>query len=280
MFSQKEIARYYDLSEDHYKLFWNLEKSRSLHYGYWDTSTKNFHEALLNINKYLSQKINITKQDVVLDAGCGIGGSSVWLAKNIGCNVTGISLSEKQVATANGIAAKEGVGQLAKFNQKDFTQTGFADESFDIVWAIESVCHAHNKSEFLKEAFRILKKGGRLILADFFKEENLQGKNAEQIQQWAHGWAIDGFSTREEFEKQTIDAGFLNIQIEDASAAIKPSALRLYRSYFLGVIPAFLYRLFKPNATASGKNNVDTAYLQYKTLKKHLWKYLIVSATK
>ncbi|MES3039121.1 MAG: LuxR C-terminal-related transcriptional regulator, partial [Bdellovibrionota bacterium] len=47
--SNKEVARYYDLSEVHYRLFWNLQESKSLHYGYWDSSTKNFHQALLNI---------------------------------------------------------------------------------------------------------------------------------------------------------------------------------------------------------------------------------------
>lgn len=280
MFSKKDIERYYDLSEIHYRLHWNLNKSRSLHYGYWDSSTKNFHQALLNINNILSQRAKITKDDVVLDAGCGIGGSSIWLAKKTGCKVTGISLSEKQVNTANALATKEGVEHLAKFEQKDFTVTGFADESFDVVWAIESVCYAPDKSVFLKEAFRILKKGGRLIMADFFKKENLKGKDARQIQQWSHGWAVEDFSTREEFEKQLIDTGFINIDVEDASKAIMPSVKRLYTAYYLGIIPATIYRLLHPNATELAKKNIDTAYLQYKTLQKNLWKYLIVSAVK
>ena len=53
MYSNKEIEQYYDLSQTHYKRVWDLNRSRSLHYGYWDSSTKNFHEALLNINKIL-----------------------------------------------------------------------------------------------------------------------------------------------------------------------------------------------------------------------------------
>lgn len=280
MFSNKDIARYYDLSESQYRFFWNLNKSRSLHYGYWDASTKNFHEALLNINIILSKKAKITKEEIVLDAGCGIGGSSIWLAKKMGCKVTGISLSEKQVNTAKALAVKEGVEQLANFYSKDFTHTEFADESFDIVWAIESVCHANDKSAFLKEAFRILKKGGRLIMADFFKKENLQGKDAEQIQQWAHGWAVEDFSAREEFEKQLSQTGFSNVQIEDASSAIKRSTKRLFRSYYIGAVLGFLYRILNRKATSQGKKNIDTARLQYTTLRKNLWKYLIISAVK
>lgn len=280
MFSNKEIARYYDVSESQYRVFWDLEKSRSLHYGYWDASTKNFNEALLNINNILSQKASITIDDVVLDAGCGIGGSSIWLAKNIGCKVTGISISQKQVSTANAIAAKEGVDHLAKFYLNDFTDTSFTNESFTIIWAIESICHSADKPAFLKEAFRLLKKGGRLILADFFKKENLKGKDAGQIQQWAHGWAVHDFATQQEFEDQIQKSGFDQIKTKDASNAILPSAKRLYRSYYIGSVLGFLYRLVKRNPTALGKKNIDTAYLQYKTLKKKLWKYLIFYAIK
>src|SRR5207249_7108119 len=136
MFSKDDIARYYDLSEIHYRRFWDLDKSRSLHYGYWDPSTKNFHEALLNLNKILAARVSITKDDVVLDAGCGVGGSCIWLAKNIGCKATGISLNAKQVEKAKDIAMQEGVQHLVNFEQKDYTNTGFADNSFDVVWAV------------------------------------------------------------------------------------------------------------------------------------------------
>lgn len=279
MFSNKDIARYYDLSEVHYRLFWNLDESKSLHYGYWDATTQNFHEALVNINKVLSDKAGITESDHVLDAGCGIGGSSIWLGKNKGCQVTGITLSEKQMKRAEVLAQKEELACGVHFYQRDFTATGFSDNSFDVVWAIESVCHAADKYLFLKEAFRVLKPGGCLIMADFFKKEGLEGKEKKMILDWAQGWAVPDFATIEEFQQQMSEAGFLNINIEDATKAIEPSAKRLYKSYFLGIIGAKLYALFnKP--TELSKKNVETAYLQYKTLKKDLWKYKIIRAEK
>lgn len=280
MFSKKDIARYYDLSEVHYRLFWNLDKSKSLHYGYWDSSTKNFHEALLNINKILSQYATISKNDFVLDAGCGVGGSAIWLAKNIGCRVTGISLNEKQVKQANEFALKQGVGHLTNFEQKDYTNTGFAAGSFDVIWAIESVCYVPDKSEFIGEAFRLLKKGGRLVVADFFKKDKLEIQAAEQVKQWANGWAIEDYATKEKFEQQLLRVGFSNIRFKNANTAIMRSAKRLYRSYLLGIIPAFIYRLLNSKATQLAKNNVYTARLQYTTLKKNLWFYGIVLADK
>jgi len=280
MYSNKDVEQYYDLSQTHYKRVWDLKRSRSLHYGYWDATTKTFHEALLNINKILAAKAGINKHHKVLDAGCGIGGSSLWLAKNIGCNVTGISLSAKQVQTANDLEKNENLQALAVFEQQDFTATNYESESFDIIWAIESVCHASDKSKFINEAYRLLKTGGKLILADFFKQENLAEKDAALIKQWANGWAIDDFATIENFTEHLKNAGFHHTNIEDATTKIIPSAKRLYRAYFPGVIGGFLYKLFNPKPTIYGKKNIDTAYLQYKALKQNLWTYNIVLAEK
>ncbi len=280
MFTNEDISRYYDLSEVHYRRVWKLDKSRSLHYGYWDESVKNFHEALLNINKVLAEYAEIKEGEKVLDAGCGVGGSSIWLAKEKNCRVTGISLNERQVEQANISAMKFGLSDKVLFEQKDYTNTFYPSNSFDVVWAIESVCYADDKGMFLKEAYRILKPGGRLIIADFFKSENLTPKDAKLVQQWAHGWAVNDFATTKEFYLKLVAANFQNIKMMEATEAIMRSAKKLYRSYFIGIIGAKLYRILKPNATSLGKNNVHNAYLQYKTLKKRLWKYQIVRAMK
>ncbi|MEP6617330.1 MAG: methyltransferase domain-containing protein, partial [Ginsengibacter sp.] len=280
MFSKKDIERYYDLSEVHYRHFWALEKSKSLHYGYWDATTKNFHEALQNINRVLSEEIGIVPPDHVLDAGCGVGGSSIWLAKKIGCRVTGISLSKKQIQQAKMLARSEKVEHLVSFFEKDYTCTGFQDGQFSVVWGIESVCYVPDKADFIKEAFRLLKQGGRLIIADFFKKQGLNEGEARLVKQWANGWAIEDYATRESFENKLSENGFSNIRFKNATPAIMHSARRLYTAYFMGMIPAFIYGLFHPAQTRLSKNNVTTAFLQYKTLKKGLWNYGIISAEK
>lgn len=222
----------------------------------------------------------IKEGETVLDAGCGVGGSSLWLAAKRNCIVTGISLSETQVRKATAYAQKAELANQVRFEQKDYLNTGYQSNSFDVVWAIESVCHANDKKEFLQEAFRVLKKGGRLIVADFFKTKDLNEKEDEAVKAWAHGWAVNDFATAESFHQQLTETGFYNIEIQDATEAIMPSAKRLYRSYFIGKPAAFIYRLFKNKVTSLAKNNVETAYQQYKTLKKGLWKYQLVKAVK
>ena len=280
MFSKNDISRYYDLSEVHYRKVWDLDKSRSLHYGYWDNSVKNFHEALLNINKVLAEIAEIKEGENILDAGCGVGGSSLWLAKEKNCTVKGISLNTRQIDKANALAKELGVHEKVSFEQKDYTNTFYPANSFDVVWAIESVCYADDKSDFLKEAQRILRPGGRLIIADFFKRKDLDHEETTRVRKWAACWAINDFSTREEFDNKLKESSFHNIIWEDATGAILPSAKKLYQSYFFGIFGAKLYQLFNSDATELGKNSVHSAYLQYKTLKKGLWKYQIVKAVK
>lgn len=279
-FSNADIARYYDVSKTHYNKMWDLQRSKSLHYGIWDKTTRNFHEALLNTNKVLAAMAGITNSSLILDAGCGVGGSSLWLAKNIGCSATGISLSAQQVASAQTAAQHAGISHLAKFETNDFCNTGYPPQSFDVIWAVESVCHAHDKADFITEAYRLLKPGGRLVMADFFKADHLTGADAALIKRWANGWAIDDFSTYSNFSNQLGIAGFTLEKQEDATSKIIKSAKRLYYAYFPGIIGGFFYGLLHKNPTQFGKRNIDTALLQYKALKRQLWTYRLLCAVK
>jgi cyclopropane fatty-acyl-phospholipid synthase-like methyltransferase len=279
MFTNEDISRYYDLSETHYRRIWQLEKSRSLHYGYWDNTTKNLHEALLKINQVMSDAAAIRKADRVLDAGCGIGGSSTWLAKQIGCNVVGISLNQKQVDKANDFAKRAGLDGKVAFEKMDYHQTNYADGSFDVIWGIESICYA-DKLKFFKEANRLLSAGGRIVVADFFRKPGLKEREVQLVSEWESGWAVNQFATRQEFQNGLNAAGFNDVKVLDITQNIFPSAKKLYRSWFAGAIGANLYRLFNPGASMPGRNNVTNAWLQYKTLKAGLWEYLLVYAAK
>src|SRR3990167_10146809 len=97
---KQPIVDYYDYTRRFYKYLWHGDTG-GIHYGFWNKDTKNHKEALLNTNKVLADEANISRDDYVLDAGCGVGGSAIWLAKNIGCNVQGITITPSQIIKAN-----------------------------------------------------------------------------------------------------------------------------------------------------------------------------------
>lgn len=77
------IIDYYDYTIPFYRLFWH-KGTNALHYGIWHDDTKTLQEALINTNEILCDMAHISEHDVVLDAGCGVGGSALWLAKHTG----------------------------------------------------------------------------------------------------------------------------------------------------------------------------------------------------
>ncbi|PCJ11734.1 MAG: SAM-dependent methyltransferase, partial [Gammaproteobacteria bacterium] len=149
----EEIVDYYDNCEFDYKVLWRLDRCLAMHYGYWDETTEGVSDALVRENEILAQRAGITDQHKVLDAGCGVGGSSIWLARNVGCEVVGITLSAEQVNTCTANAKEHEASDKTSFKVNDYCNTEFEDNSFDVVWAVEPVCHAPNKADFVKEAF-------------------------------------------------------------------------------------------------------------------------------
>jgi tocopherol O-methyltransferase len=129
----------------------------------------------------------------VLDVGCGIGGTSRHLAKEHGCQVTGITISGKQVELAakltfeaggkvteleGGGALKFGDGcvrfiELDAEKMGEFFNTAPIEKKFDCVWISEAMSHLPNKKLFFENVFLLLKPGGKLVVADWFKDENL-----------------------------------------------------------------------------------------------------------
>jgi tocopherol O-methyltransferase len=129
----------------------------AIHYGYFDEGVDSHENSLIRMNQVLANNAKIKKTDLILDAGCGVGGSSIWLARNIGSKAIGITLVEKQLDFAKKCAKEKGVEDLVEFKINDFTSTDFEDETFDFVWSVESVCHTIDKKEFIDESYRILK---------------------------------------------------------------------------------------------------------------------------
>jgi len=108
----------------------------------------------------------------VLDVGCGIGGTSRYLAKKLGpqATVTGITLSPNQVKRATQLAQDKGIPN-AKFQVMDALAMSFPDNTFDIVWACESGEHMPDKKKYVQEMARVLKPGGRIVIATWCQRD-------------------------------------------------------------------------------------------------------------
>jgi len=269
----QNIIDYYHSTENAYKDSWDLNNSLAIHYGYWDEQVKNFPQSLLRMNEVMMDAAQIKSTDHILDAGCGIGGSSIFLAERLGCRVTGISLSEKQILKAGELAKQKGVGDKTNFEIMNYSATSFPDKSFDVVWGCESICYADSKELFIKEAYRLLKPGGRLVIADGFVTD-FKNNDEPVIRQWLDGWQVNYLESPERLQQFMSTAGFENISYRDISKFTAHSSRRLYKFYFLANMYLFWKTIsFSNRATEMQKKNIAACKFQYHGMKKGLWQY-------
>lgn len=274
------IAEYYDRSYRDYRILLRITKHWGMHFAYYDASHRRMDEAILNTNRILAEFADIKPGERVLDVGCGVGGSAVWLAKNRNAEVTGITIVESQCQKAREVARKKGVSDKTVFYVRDMRDTGFPSNSFDVVWAIESVCHAEVKADFLKEAYRVLRPGGRFVMADGFQREApLTGNEKKMMEKWFDGWAVPNLATIRGFVWDMERLGFRRIQHKNATENVMPFSRFLYRWGLVGYpVSKFLEMLRLRTKIETG--NVIAAIWQYRTLRRGFWTYQLIYAEK
>ncbi len=235
----QNISQYYDSMLPFYRI--RFSTSYGFHVGYYDEDTKSRKDAILNLNKLMAEKAEIKDGDLILDSGCGVGGSCLWLVDNYDVKTIGITISKKQLDVAKKLAKNSRISKKAQYYLRDYTKTGFEENMFDVIWAAESVCYATSKPDFLKESYRILKKGGRLIVADgILKRKPKDEKEKKLLVQLNNGYALENNTLQKDFEADLTRAKFKKIKYLDISKRILPGLK----------IP---YKIFVPIATLTEK---------------------------
>lgn len=279
--SQQEVIAYFEGTRWDYRHLWRSEKAGALHFGYYDANTRNHVDALRRMTTHLASLVGITATDRVLDAGCGLGGCAIRLVQRFGCRVTGVNITPFQVTAATEAASAAGVGDAVDITQADITDTGLPDGSHSVIWALESVVHVEDKDAFLREAYRVLEPGGRLMIAEYLVRESppLNATDAADLRTWCRGWAMPGLLTESEYRRRLAASGFEDVQVFDLSRNVAPSLQRLRR----------LIRLLNPTAPAFrllrvlGKvpaDNLQASAAQVRLFRSGGWTYDVVLARK
>ncbi|MCY0937607.1 SAM-dependent methyltransferase [Streptomyces sp. H34-S4] len=178
-----------------------------LHMWYWydreDDAT--LPQAVHRVTRKVSETLGLRPGERVLDAGCGPGEASLFLARQYGVGVTGVTISNFELERARGRAEEAGLSDLVDFRYGDFMELPFPDGSFDAVLALESLQNAPDLGQVLRELFRVLRPGGRIAFSDFSLGEP---GDAERVGQFMTTLKLAVLPTLEEWLGHVRAAGF------------------------------------------------------------------------
>lgn len=152
----------------------------------------------------------------VVDAGCGIGGTAIWLAQTTGCKVTGVNISRKQLDIAGKKAVDAGQDDKVTFKYADCSKNlPFADNSIDAVVNIESACHYVDRRQFLGEVDRILKPGGYLAGVEWLARNGITSEQYEDyIQPVCDRFILPSLESQDSYSRLIQEAGLEILEFE------------------------------------------------------------------
>ena len=155
--SKMNVAHHYDLSDELYDLFLDSKKQYSC--AYFKTENDSLETAQNNKIQHIIKKLNIKKNQKVLDIGCGWGSLAIDIAKSINCEVTGITLSKNQLNYCIKKAKENKLENQVNFKLMDYREL---NEKFDRIVSIGMFEHVGRKfyKKFFKQLENLLSEDG------------------------------------------------------------------------------------------------------------------------
>lgn len=166
----KSVKTYYDQNTNLFLKFNNSKKAQNIHRSLWKNGIDNLEDALNFSNSLILKEIeslNINSPKFA-DLGCGVGASLFYIYPRLQnpSPALGLTLSPVQATLAKNSADELNLHNQILFAEGDFTSVPLPNKSLDAIYSVEAVCHAIQPEKYFKEASRLLRTGGKLILVD------------------------------------------------------------------------------------------------------------------
>jgi cyclopropane fatty-acyl-phospholipid synthase-like methyltransferase len=227
------LEQYYSEAGPDYAA-WSREFN--MHFGYYRAGANPLgREAMLeqmNVEVLARLHLDDTAAPRLLDLGCGLGATLRSFARRLpqACLV-GLTRVAWQVERAQALNSAASCGERVRVIEGDYEDTALPGGSYDGVYALESSCHAHgaDKGALLAEAHRLLRRGGRLVIADGFLAG---GRFASELQQRIYRklcecWVIEELGQLHLFTARLEQLGFVDITAENLQLRVAPSVAHI-----------------------------------------------------
>ncbi len=200
---------YYD-SDDADNFYFNIWGGEDIHIGLYE-ETADIAEASERTVARMADLIPELNADTrILDLGAGYGGAARYLARNFGCQVVCLNLSEAQNATNRRLTEEQGLDDLIRIVHGSFEDVPEPDEGFDIVWSQDAILHSGDRAKVFAEAWRTLVPGGVMLFTDPMQADECPEGVLQPVYDRIHLQSLGSFAWyRQAAEAQGFDTGTL-----------------------------------------------------------------------
>lgn len=275
----KKVRAYYNTKESRFG--YSLLLKGIKHFGYYPRNKKNISviKAQRLMEDKLAKALNLPKDSLILDAGCGEGKVAHYLAQRYGFKIIGIDLIDWAIAKANKTETELNLQDRLKFYVSDYTSLAKKENTFDGIYTMETLVHSPNYKKALREFYRVLKPHGHLALFEYSVRDRktLPQKLQKEFDLIINETGMHSlpYFIHGKFPDMLRRVGFRNIKVRNITIRIMPM-LKLF--YMLAFFP---YHLFiKPFNLKKYFINATFSVEAYHYIKKGYARYNIVTAVK
>jgi len=163
-----------------------------------------FHTRGRKATREVAELSSLKASDLVLDVGCGLGGSARYLAEHYKCKVMGIDLTQEYIFVGTKLTELVNLGDRVELRQGSALDLPYDDASFDIVWTQHVQMNIADKNRFYSEIIRVLKPGGRFLFHDVFRSS---AKSPFFPTPWAEDESMSALATETEVRATIEEVG-------------------------------------------------------------------------
>jgi len=185
----------------------------NINLGYFESPEDNLAEATRRANSKLARAAGLEPCMEILEVACGVGGASRYAVRHHGVRAVATNLSRDQLDIARELT-EEAIADRISYEYADFHDLPYLGARFDVWWCATSVFHAVNKPRVLREALRVLRPGGRLVLTELTVSESVEPDRRTELSANAHS---PGLWSAEHYDAQFEQLGFQCLEREDLS---------------------------------------------------------------